>query len=259
MKNLALEFEKFKTNNKMGHAFLLYNVNYDKIEKDLVSIINSSFFDLENNIPEIYFIEPLKNTITKDQIKDLQQYLKNYSQINENKVYVIKECDKMNLSAANSILKILEEPQSNIFAFLITEDVEKVLPTISSRCIKIFIENKNFLLDEEDKEKYIEIISLLCKKDNDKNIYKLYELLQKNDKNGLNTIIENLIILLKDLLNLLYKVKLENYLEDEITFLSKYFSEDDLIKKIEFLNDIRNRLDYNINTNMFVDKLLINW
>lgn len=259
MKSLKNEFEKYKLNKKIGHAFLLYNINYENINVELNDVINSYFFNDEEKIKEIYIVEPKKNTITKEQIKQLQDYLKNYSQLSTNKVYVIKECEKMNLSAANSMLKILEEPQNNIYAFLITTDIDKVLPTIISRCIKIFVENKKLELDESIKEESLEILNLLFYKSENENIDKIYNKLKTKEKEEIKRCLENLIILLKDLVNIKLNMKTENYKKEEIYKLSNSVELKDIIEKIEFLNDIVTRLDYNINANMFIDKLIVNW
>ncbi len=259
MKSLKNEFEKYKLNKKIGHAFLLYNINYENINVELNDVINSYFFNDEEKIKEIYIVEPKKNTITKEQIKQLQDYLKSYSQLSTNKVYVIKECEKMNLSAANSMLKILEEPQNNIYAFLITTDIDKVLPTIISRCIKIFVENKKLELDESIKEESLEILNLLFYKSENENIDKIYNKLKTKEKEEIKRCLENLIILLKDLVNIKLNMKTENYKKEEIYKLSNSVELKDIIEKIEFLNDIVTRLDYNINANMFIDKLIVNW
>ena len=49
------------------------------------------------------------------------------------KVYVIWLPEKMHPSAANAILKTLEEPPGETLFFLVTEDLEMVMPTIRSR------------------------------------------------------------------------------------------------------------------------------
>lgn len=165
----------------------------------------------------------------------------------------------MNLSAANSMLKILEEPQNNIYAFLITTDIDKVLPTIISRCIKIFVENKKLELDESIKEESLEILNLLFYKSENENIDKIYNKLKTKEKEEIKRCLENLIILLKDLVNIKLNMKTENYKKEEIYKLSNSVELKDIIEKIEFLNDIVTRLDYNINANMFIDKLIVNW
>ena len=47
---------------------------------------------------------------------------------------MIYHADKMTVNAANSLLKFLEEPHEQTYAVLITEQPQKMLPTIISRC-----------------------------------------------------------------------------------------------------------------------------
>ena len=56
----------------------------------------------------------------------------------------------MNTNASNSLLKILEEPSTNLFFILIHSSYKKLINTISSRCIKF-----NFFVTEIEKEKII--------------------------------------------------------------------------------------------------------
>ncbi|MBI1871500.1 MAG: DNA polymerase III subunit [Chlamydiae bacterium] len=50
------------------------------------------------------------------------------------KVQVIQESDRLHPTAANALLKILEEPPDKTFFILLTEELEDVLPTLQSRC-----------------------------------------------------------------------------------------------------------------------------
>lgn len=52
-------------------------------------------------------------------------------------IYIINLVENMNVQAINSLLKFLEEPPANTYAFLTTENETKVLPTILSRCEKL--------------------------------------------------------------------------------------------------------------------------
>lgn len=52
-------------------------------------------------------------------------------------VYVIHLVENMTPEAVNSLLKFLEEPNSYTYAFLTTENEDRVLPTILSRCEKL--------------------------------------------------------------------------------------------------------------------------
>ncbi len=83
--------------------------------------------------PNVVTIAPEKNTIIKEDIKQLQHNF-NQTAVEEGpKVYIIDAADTMNTHAANALLKFLEEPHPDIYGFLITEDAHKLLPTIQSR------------------------------------------------------------------------------------------------------------------------------
>ena len=56
----------------------------------------------------------------------------------------------MNNNASNALLKILEEPSTNLFFILIHNSHKKLISTINSRCIKF-----NFFITESEKEKII--------------------------------------------------------------------------------------------------------
>ncbi len=55
----------------------------------------------------------------------------------DRKIAVIDEADKMNDAAANALLKTLEEPPHGSLILLIASNVERMLPTIRSRCQEI--------------------------------------------------------------------------------------------------------------------------
>lgn len=86
------------------------------------------------NHPDFHLIEPDGLSIKKQQIHDLQEEFAKTGVESKQKVYIIVHADKMTVNAANSLLKFLEEPNSQTFAILISEQVQKMLPTILSRC-----------------------------------------------------------------------------------------------------------------------------
>lgn len=86
------------------------------------------------NHPDVHYIEPDGLSIKKEQIKALQEEFSMKSVESNRKVYMIADADKMSVSAANSLLKFLEEPSSDTVAILMTEQGQRMLPTIISRC-----------------------------------------------------------------------------------------------------------------------------
>lgn len=84
--------------------------------------------------PDIILIEPEGNFILIEQIQNLLQSvsLKNFE--GQVKVIIIDEADRMTIEAANTLLKTLEEPPSNVVFILVSSNPEAVLPTVISRC-----------------------------------------------------------------------------------------------------------------------------
>ncbi|SFD01019.1 DNA polymerase-3 subunit delta' [Bacillus sp. OV322] len=86
------------------------------------------------NHPDVHLIEPDGLSIKKEQIKSLQEEFSKKSVEANRKIYMIFNADKMSVQAANSLLKFLEEPSSDTVAILVTEQIQRILPTILSRC-----------------------------------------------------------------------------------------------------------------------------
>ena len=63
--------------------------------------------------------------------------LKSYS--GNNKILILWMPERLNAAAANKLLKILEEPPEGSIFLLVSEDPEKLLTTITSRCQKVYI------------------------------------------------------------------------------------------------------------------------
>ncbi len=83
--------------------------------------------------PNLWIIEPVKEMIRKRQIQDLQEEFSKTSVEPGRKIYIIKDIETINISAANSLLKFLEEPHPSVHAILTTSNTLRVLPTIISR------------------------------------------------------------------------------------------------------------------------------
>ena len=78
------------------------------------------------------------NSISIDEIRQqliLDVDIKPYN--SEYKIYIIPEADKMTPQAQNALLKTIEEPPSYAVIILLTENVDGLLPTIQSRCIRL--------------------------------------------------------------------------------------------------------------------------
>ncbi|WP_284642817.1 DNA polymerase III subunit delta' [Paenibacillus silviterrae] len=85
------------------------------------------------NHPDLHTVMPDGASIKIDQIRELQKQFSYRASASGVKMYIIHEAEKMTVQAANSLLKFLEEPTSQIVAILITENGNALLPTIRSR------------------------------------------------------------------------------------------------------------------------------
>jgi len=83
-----------------------------------------------------------------DQIRDLQQTIFTTAQLGENKAVIINPADRMNVAAANALLKLLEEPPAHVYFILLAEQLSTVMPTIISRCQQWrFCDGELYILD----------------------------------------------------------------------------------------------------------------
>ena len=87
----------------------------------------------EGNNPDYLVISRDTKTIGIDDIRYLKQELSKSGLESQRRVFVIKDADKMTIPAANSLLKFLEEPSSQILIILTTSRLGRILPTIQSR------------------------------------------------------------------------------------------------------------------------------
>ncbi|KTC78218.1 DNA polymerase III subunit delta' C-terminal domain-containing protein [Legionella brunensis] len=86
--------------------------------------------------PDLYLLQPEKSgsTIKIDQIRELQTVAFTSPQLGDLRLIIIRPAEKMNVAAANALLKLLEEPPACINFILIAEQISTMLPTILSRC-----------------------------------------------------------------------------------------------------------------------------
>jgi DNA polymerase-3 subunit delta' len=87
-----------------------------------------------NMLPDVQVLAPEGQFYRKDQIDDLIETASRRPLQTEKKVFILKDAQCLNDTAANSFLKTLEEPlPSNVF-ILLAANLSLILPTIQSRC-----------------------------------------------------------------------------------------------------------------------------
>jgi DNA polymerase III subunit gamma/tau len=69
-----------------------------------------------------------------DEIRELREGIKFSPVKSKYKVFILDEAHQLSKDAANAILKTLEEPPSHAIFILATTEIQKMIPTIISRC-----------------------------------------------------------------------------------------------------------------------------
>lgn len=87
----------------------------------------------QEEYPDVTIVGPINQIIKTERIKELVGQFSQSGIESQRQVFIIEQADKMHLNAANSLLKVIEEPQSEVYIFLLTNDEDKILPTIRSR------------------------------------------------------------------------------------------------------------------------------
>jgi DNA polymerase III subunit delta' len=92
--------------------------------------------------PDMRWLQRLTNektgnfnrNIKVDQIRELGEFMSLSAALSPWRVAVIDSIDDLETSAANALLKMLEEPPRNTLFFLVSHAPGRLLPTIRSRC-----------------------------------------------------------------------------------------------------------------------------
>ena len=84
--------------------------------------------------PYAFKTKKLKSEITVDEARRLKGFLTLTPDRDSWRVAIIDTADDLNISAANAVLKSLEEPPPRTVFLLITSQPGRLLPTIRSRC-----------------------------------------------------------------------------------------------------------------------------
>ena len=110
-----------------------YNLTENKINPE-----NKSFKLLQSSShPNFYLIDLLaeKKNIDVAQIRGMISYTNKSTFNNQDRFIMIDNVEYLNKNSINALLKIIEEPNENIYFILIANSEKNILPTLKSRCI----------------------------------------------------------------------------------------------------------------------------
>lgn len=144
-------------NGKWSHAYLLVGANH-LLRDELIAYIIEQKKCLKTDISSVKpeNVAGKAGEIKIDDIRDLlhQVYL---SPQGKSRIAIIYNCEKLNSSSGNILLKSLEEPPSYL-TYILTCDYDSVLPTIRSRC-RILNIAQDYRDTDKSEQKYIGILN----------------------------------------------------------------------------------------------------
>ena len=241
-------YDKYRE-NKNSHVYLVETNSITQAIEDIKKLIILINADADSNIeplilnaslPTLMIIGPKVQEILTEDIDRLIVMLQKIPVITKDNYFIIHNAEKLNKKSGNQMLKIIEEPETDMLGFFVCNSTDGIMPTISSRTQTISLIYDTEEIYEED------LIS-------DAQNY-LNEL---HDKESL-IVNKKYIDKYKDI------EQFKNFVECIISIQKKYINTQtnfDIIKKesllLSKLYDLIPKISGNCNINLLMDKFLI--
>jgi len=241
--------------------------------------------------PQLFIVSPDGEAIKKEQIELLEHEFAYTSE--KKRVFIIQNIDKATLTASNTLLKFLEELPDNCYGVLLTEAINKVIPTIKSRSqVVSFLPISSIVVKDDLISKGIDIeksaviskitnnVSLGNRYAKDKDLDKIIELvkkisicfedkdndfldfvkdgsfLSKMDRDKNRMFFDLLVIIQNDKINYLINRK-ENLVFQSLEYTNINLTKDEEIEIIETVLKFRERVDTNANIDMIYTQMFV--
>lgn len=166
-------------NKKIAHAYVFLTGQWESAELAVKYLAKSclcekgygvacgtcnSCYQIESNIhPDVRVITPEGLTLKISQIRNIRTDSQISSYGGKQKFYIIKNAEALNEESSNALLKILEEPSSSSMFILVTSQMQKLLPTILSRCQIVRFKNsglKHFNGSLKEQDEWVSLAEL---------------------------------------------------------------------------------------------------
>ena len=268
-------------NNCVTHAYLIDENNYEDAYSMVIAFVKRLLCAKEHseddyntcalckqieslNYSEFKVIEPDGVNIKKSQILDLQKEFSKSCVLGNRKIYIIRDCEKMRTEAANSMLKFLEEPEDDIVAILMTNNINNVLPTIISRCKLVKFNSGNNLkkIDESLERLAVDFVYNLEKKGNDMLLSikdDWFSVVAAKDRENMILVFDKMVDIYYDVMNVKIgknDIKCDKW-RDRIFEIAELNSIENILNKINIFIDYKDSIKFNVNSNLLMDSLII--
>lgn len=249
----------------------------------------------KHNHLNVTLIEPINDIIRREQIDSFIHELMMTSLEAGPQIGIIKNADKMNTSAANALLKLLEEPASNHYIFLLSSNPDKILDTIISRTQEVRFKPlpRQFIIDKlRDSGVDLDMAYVLSYMTNDVEIAKklieegkIYmilnlakeitkvmaigkdpfvyffknaeELKSEQNRKYHRFFIDIMLLIYKEILNIYYEISKGYFSEVTHLYEKDIMDVNKILYVIEVLNRYQERLNYFVNNNLFYTSLMV--
>lgn len=152
--------------HKVPHAFLIVGQNSSEaahfIAKSIICEHDILACDQchecrridEHKYGDLIYANSKQETIKKGTIEYIQEQFSKASLEGHGKIYLLENIENSTAEAMNSLLKVLEEPNSDVYAIFTCQNINRVLPTIQSRCqvIQLLPKSKQVLKRQLEKD-----------------------------------------------------------------------------------------------------------
>ncbi len=251
----------------IGKSLLVKNFLFHVLDNETAKLLVKK--ETHANVLNIKKKDDKKN-IEIDQIREIVKFTNQSSFNNKSRFIIIDDAEYLNTNSSNALLKSLEEPNNNVYFFLIYNSEMNILDTIKSRCLehKIYLklEDTKSIVENYFDEKIFDFISKDLKNyySTPKFLISLIIFLRENnlpiDNTNINDLVKYIIdnknynkdAFVKEYLNYIIELFFYNHISitKKVSYKVKkyYYSQLSNIKKFN--------LDYEIFFLEFKDKLL---
>jgi len=242
-------FDKYRE-NKNSHVYLVETNVIEYAIEDIKKLIikinefnNNDISNLINNdtLPSLSIITADKQEIKTETVEQLIRNLQKIPVITRENYFIVSECEKLNKKSGNQMLKIIEEPETDVIGFFVCNSIDGVMPTIQSRSQYISLKYDFSKVCDENISKDAQEYFNLLHSQNNSIIQNKYIVDNYKDINIMTEFLENLVNVEKKYIETLSDFDIIN-------------KESIIIKKIfELICNIKK----NGNINLLLDKFVI--
>lgn len=258
----------------LSHAFLIETNDQDKCFKDLKQLIceinceqnyqencmkcNLCHLISTEQLPSFFVLRPNGQNIRKEQILELKKKFSTKPLYSKYNVYVILNAEKFSPSAANTILKFLEEPEEGILGFFVTNNKENIIDTIKSRCQ---IVPSFYSVSLEKSPEFISVaVDYLCNVHEQNNLSLEINLEFIRNHEFIKEDYQKLFQVFLNIYYYLYKAKLgikelPDYYQQLSFLLKKELSF--FLHQMNLVEELEGELGYNVSVNLLLDRFIL--